>query len=95
MSYKLESAIGKYLIIEPLDRNNVLKASEVATVFKVVSAGYDCNLNFHPSAEVSEVKVEEGSLIIVEPQSVTPVMMGFDQLYFIRETDVIALVKNG
>lgn len=83
-NFQLDQASGKFIVVEPYEKSTVLQAEEIATVFKVLSVG-----------NLTEDELLVGELIIVFPKSVEKTMMGQTEVFFIRDTDVIAKVKLG
>ena len=83
MEFKLHSAIGHYIIVEPADTGKILKTEETATIFKIVSAGLLCE---------DPVGAADNEYIIVAPNSVETTFMGDKKVYFIRSSDVLATV---
>ena len=91
MAYKVTIALGKHIIIEPVEKSTVLKADEISTVFKVVSFPFNCSLGSHVK---SDIHFNIGDLIIVREQSVQKTKMGDMEVYFVEESDVIAKVEE-
>ena len=82
----LQKATGKYIIVEPFEKSSVLRAEEIATVFKVVSVG-DCD-------PIVRDYLNPDDLIIVTPNSVEKTRMGHKEVYYVRDTDVVATINN-
>lgn len=88
MSFEIDSALGRFVIIEPAEKSTVLIADEVATIFKVVSIGAMCE-NI-----IAQYCIKSGDLIIVEKGSVQKTVMGDKDVLYVRDSDIIARVKN-
>ena len=84
IEYEIDSSIGHYLIIEPIEKNSVLKSEEISTVFKVIS---------YRTFGEDMIDIADGDLIIVPKDAVESVMVGTKYIYFVRETDVVAKVS--
>lgn len=80
--YVVASAVGKCVVVEPVEKSSVLKAEEISTVFKVLFVGEGCEFS----------SLSNGNLIIVEPQSVMKTKMGHKDIFYVREADIIAIV---
>lgn len=91
MEYQVDFALGKHIIVEPVDESGILRAEEAASIFKVVSFGIDC---LNCSELKSGILINKGDFIIVAQNSVEHAMMGGKKVYFVVESDVIAKVKN-
>lgn len=103
--FKLEQALGDYVIIEPAEKSSVLKAEEISTVFKVVSIGRKFTMNADVISQ-SGYKDKECSyfakhfliddLVIVVPNTVQRTLMGSKEVYYVLADYIIATVsKNG
>ena len=91
-NFTLKSAVGKYVIIEPAEKSTILQTEETATVFRVVSVG---DLNVTKDFEDADLySFIEGDLIIVAKSSVEKTYMGDKEIYFVRDTDIIATVQT-
>ena len=89
-SFQLDQALGRYVVVDPAEKSSVLRAEEIATVFKVISIGCSCE-----GFGFSDVKLAVDALVIVYPGTVQKVMMGHKEVYFVRDSDIIAKVKSG
>lgn len=81
MTFKINNAYGNYVVIEPLERSSVLKADEISTVFIVV-------------ATTSDILLCIGDLVIVTPGSVEKTKMGTKDIYYVRESEIVATVSR-
>lgn len=91
MEYQIDTALGKHVIVEPLDKSNILHTEETATVFKIVSIGNEIDLKY----TMGVIKtIKEYDLIIVAPNTVESTMMGNKKVYFVMDSDIIAKVKH-
>ena len=88
MEFELSTALGRYIVVEPYEKSSILKANEISTVFKIISINErnDCH-SINPNSLVN------GDLIIVIPNSVEHCMMGTKEIYYVRESDIIAKVN--
>ena len=77
----IQSALGKFIIIEPYEKSSVLKADEISTIFKVLSVGHLADFTGH-----------QNDLIIIEPQTVEKCMMGSQEVLYVRDTNIVARV---
>lgn len=86
--YEIDKAFNRYIVVEPYEKSTVLQTEETATVFKVISHGipYDVDKGSFVSLE--------GDLIIVAPNCVEKTMMGDKEVHYIRDADVIAVIKD-
>lgn len=91
MSYSIISAVGNFIVVEAAEESKVLKTEETSTVLRVISVGETVNNNDKP---FTINFIMPGDLIIVYPNSVEKAMMGGKWVYFVRNTDVIARLKN-
>lgn len=80
--YNLVQAVGKFVVVEPVEKSTVLKADQISTVFKIVSAGEGCENS----------SLEPGKLIIIEPQTIVQTKIGYKDVCYVRETDIVAIV---
>lgn len=86
--YKIDRALGKFIIIEPYEQSKVMVADEIATVFKVISVGNDTD-----SADLTNTHLTD-TLIVVEKGSVLKTVMGDKDVYYTRSSDVVAIIKH-
>jgi hypothetical protein len=87
VEFTLKQALGRNIVVEPFEKSAVLKASQISTVFKVVSIG--CLSEF---GGVISADLHIGDLIIVESNSVEISKMGQKEVYYVRETSIVASV---
>ena len=80
--YQLKSSVGRFVVLEPVEKSSVLKAEEISTIFKVLSVGVGCE----------DSSLEAGQCVIVEPQAVQKTKMGYKDICYVRETDIVAIV---
>ena len=80
--YTLISAVGRFVVVEPVEKSTVLKAEQISTVFKILSAGEGCE----------NTSLEPGKLVILEPQTINQSKMGYKDICYVRESDIIAIV---
>lgn len=81
MSFKVFGAIGDYVVVEPIEKHSVLKADEISTVFIVVLMSNLDNIN-----------LAQGDLVIVTPGSIEKTKMGTKDVYYVRESEIVATV---
>ena len=105
-NFKIKKALGKYIIVEPVDKSTVLKTEETATVFRVLSipetkevkSTYKILDGNEMITETNflhtEQNFEVNNLIIVSPNSVEKTMMGNQEILYCRDTDAIAVVTE-
>ena len=89
MEFELSNALGRYIIVEPAEKSQVLKADEISTVFKVISIG---DLVEKKETSIPSHFLSKGDLIIVQSGTIERCMMGTKEIYYVRETDIIAKV---
>lgn len=82
--YMLACAVGKFVVLEPVEKSSVLKAEEISTIFKVISVGEGCEYG----------SLESGVSVIVEPQVISKTKMGHKDVCYVRETDIVAIVVS-
>ena len=92
MDYKIDFALGEYVILEPIDKSTVLKADEVATIFKVVSLGGNCKT----------ISCGRGDLVIIFPNAIKTqymedkkVVLAERFIAYSREINALELVPEG
>ena len=107
MEYVIDKAIGFYVIVEPMTKSSVLRAEEVATVFRVLSTPDNREIKSEYSQDENKIMQNKttfitkdnnyriNDLIIVAPNSVESTMMENEKVYFVRESDIIAKVRHG
>ena len=95
MGFIIDSALGHNIIIEPFEKSTVLKAEETATVFKILSLGIEVDRINCGNSWYQRYEFKVGDLIIVEPNSVQKAVMGDKDVYYIKDSDVLAKVKVG
>ena len=100
MEYQVDRAVGRHIVVEPLNKSTVLQAEETATIFKILFVPNRIDAIPDFGKEPTEVDVwdaikflNEEDLIIVALNSVELTMMGSQKVYFVRDTDIIAIVK--
>lgn len=82
MEFKLDRALDRFIIVEPAEKSTVLKADEISTVFLVISVG-----------EESKTSLSDGDFVIVTPNSIEKSLIGQKEVYYVRESDIIAKVS--
>lgn len=88
--FKLVNAVGRYVVVEPFEKSTVLRAEEIATVFKIISIGDNAKWNERGNL----IDLAPGDLVTVSPNSIEKTMMNNQTVYYVRDTDIIATVKN-
>ena len=92
MEYKLDFALGEYVILEPVDKSTVLKADEVATIFKVISFGPSSSkvTAFTKSSQHATF----GDLVMIFPNSLKEQYMEGKKIYFVYYNEILARVSE-
>lgn len=90
---KIKEAVGKYIVVKPIEKSTVLKTTETATIFKVLSVGEDCEFGKH--SKLAERGYYIDDLIIVAQGSVEKCMMLHEEVFYVRESDIVAVVEDG
>ena len=81
--FKILQSLGKYVIVEPVEKSTVLKAEEISTVFRI------SNIR---DVKEPEFELMEDDLIIVAQGTIEKTRMGQKEVCYVRESDIIARV---
>lgn len=92
MEYEIDNALGRFIIIEPAEVSKIFHVTEVATVFRVKSIGLTCEGFTQENSCGWGLFIND--LIIVEPGSVQKTFMGDKDVYYIRDSGIVAKVIN-
>ena len=102
MVFKLKEAMNDYVVVEPFEKSAVLRSEEIATIFKVISIGKQVEIvGEFIDKEIKNKTIthkifsyETGDLVIVTPKSVEKTLMGHQEVYYVRKSDIVGVVFN-
>lgn len=91
--YKLEQAIGKYIVVEPYEESKTLLSNELSSIFKVISVGLDTNIyvNIQHDDNHKVILLKPNDLIDVALHSI---QISSNGLKYVIESDIIAKVTE-